>query len=304
MRSPVTGTLAVLSVLLSLTGCGGGGGGSSSVSSSAPVTNPPTPIPISFQAPSTTVAYDVSSASASVGSTGVTGSRIDDAGTGSTVTVVTDASGNLSSVRFNIATPTQPFTNTYSAANLTAIPLLSLTDLAVLLNAAVNTPGANGFTTATSGLSVSTFGIWAANDNTSGRIGVFAGGTPTPVAAMPTTGTATYNGTTIGAAASSSAAYALAGNAQLVANFSTNTVNTTISNLQFENVSTNQITAQPNLTGTASITGNQYKGPLAGGTLSGTSTGTFYGPSAQETAGVWRVSGGGVTAIGSYGAKK
>ena len=139
--------------------------------------------------------------------------------------------------------------------------MLSLSDLAVLLNVAINSPGANGFTTATSGLSSSTFGIRATNDGSSGRIGVVAGGNPTPLAAMPTAGTATYNGATIGAAASSSAAYALAGNAQLVANFSTNTVNTTLSNLQFENTATNVVTAQPNLTGAATITGNQYKAP-------------------------------------------
>jgi hypothetical protein len=81
-------------------------------------------------------------------------------------------------------------------------------------------------------------------------------------------------------------------------------VTTNISNLQFQSLASNVVTNQPNLAGSATISGNQYTGTLSGGSLAGTSTGTFYGPAAAETAGVWKVSGGGTTAIGSYGAKQ
>jgi hypothetical protein len=186
---------------------------------------------------------------------------------------------------------------------------LTLGQLATFLNAVNTTALSSGAVTSlATGLSSSVYGIWASNDTgSSGRVGVFATGNPTPTASMPTNVTATYNGSTIGVAGSPSASYAVTGTVQLTATFATGNVTTTISNLQFQNTATNAITNQPNLTGLATISptmGNQYGGPLSSAALTGTSTGTFYGPAAKETAGVWNVSGGGLTAIGSYGAKQ
>jgi hypothetical protein len=52
------------------------------------------------------------------------------------------------------------------------------------------------------------------------------------------------------------------------------------------------------------VSANRVSTTLSGGGSSGNLNGTFYGPSAQEVAGAWRVTGGGNTAIGSFGAKR
>ena len=59
----------------------------------------------------------------------------------------------------------------------------------------------------------------------------------------------------------------------------------------------------PDLTGTSTLSGNAYAGPIAGTGLTGSINGNFYGYAAQETSGVWQASGGGNTWLGSYGAK-
>ena len=97
---------------------------------------------------------------------------------------------------------------------------------------------------------------------------------------------------------------ALWGNIQLVANFSSRIISTNISNIQTQSINNSVIGTLSNINGSATISGNQYLGTLSGGGLSGTQVGSFYGPNAVETGGTWKVSGGGVTAIGSYGAKQ
>ena len=155
-------------------------------------------------------------------------------------------------------------------------------------------------------LNYAAYGLWASGDTAaSGRAGTFAFGNLTPGASVPTTGSATFNGTTtgVGGATGGSTVYALQGNAQIIANFATQSVTTNLTNLGTQNISTNATSSLSNLTGTSSISGNAYAGPIAGTGLTGTINGNFYGPAAQETAGVWQANGGGISWIGSYGAK-
>jgi hypothetical protein len=299
---------------ISLAACGGGdGGGSSATPAPAASTAPTTPtssgvpVPATFQAAGTTVTYSVDSASAAIVNGAVTGTNVNPAGAGSTVTLSTDANGNISQVRFNIPTPGTTFSQSYSASQIAQAPTLTLANLTTVLAAVNATSGVNGFVgggATLSGLSYSTYGLWAQNNGASGLFGAIDAGIQTAASSMPRSGSATYNGQTIGAAASGSAAYALTGNVNLAANFANNTINTTISGIQLENTATHAVSSVMNVSGTGAISGNHYAGTLAGGTLSGNSVGSFYGPAAQETAGAWRVSGGGLTAIGSYGAKQ
>jgi hypothetical protein len=87
-------------------------------------------------------------------------------------------------------------------------------------------------------------------------------------------------------------------------NFGTGAATTTISGVERQNLATNSVSAGTNLTGTGTVSGNRVTTTLSGGGSSGGLNGTFYGPSAQEVAGAWRVAGGGNTAIGSFGAKR
>jgi hypothetical protein len=258
-------------------------------------------------------------------------------GQGATITI-TASGGDPITVVFNIPTTGATFTlqtnNSYDYGDVSLGPLPDIADnaaqLAVILknihgittgksavitqsvNCGSQTPctynyGANGeFLPGPQMLNYAAYGLWVSDDAaTAGRAGTFAFGSLTPTASVPATGSATFNGTTmgVGGATSGSTVYALQGNAQIIANFATQSVTANLTNLSTQNISTNATGSLPNLSGTSAISGNAYAGTIAGTGLTGTINGNFYGPAAQETAGVWQASGGGNAWIGSYGAK-
>jgi hypothetical protein len=237
-------------------------------------------------------------------------------GQGATITLTTDGTG-LVKVAFNIPTTGATFTQQYTSSvwdyggPFGVVYTPTAAQLATILMRDVfgfpNTT-ASFITQSTGGQSLNSaaYGFWASGDTaTTGRAGTFAFGNLTPTASMPATGSATFNGQTfgVGGATSSSTVHALQGNAQIVANFATHSVTTNLTNLSTQNISTNAVGSLPDLTGTFTISGAAYTGPLSGGVLSGTINGNFYGSAAQETAGVWQASGGGNSWIGSFGAK-
>jgi hypothetical protein len=243
----------------------------------------------------------------------VGGSAAAASGQGATITLIQGNTG-VYTVVFNI-----PTTGATFAQQVTASvwdyggpfgPLPNTAQFAAMLSQIFGSPNTNGVAITQSigaqSLNYAAYGLWASDDTaTAGRAGTFAFGNPTPTASMPATGSATFNGTTIGVggAASGSTVYALQGNAQIIANFATQSVTANLTNLSTQNISTNAVGSLPNLSGTSTISGNAYAGPIAGTGLTGTINGNFYGPAAQETAGVWQASGGGNAWIGSYGAK-
>jgi hypothetical protein len=239
---------------------------------------------------------------------GITGSGIAAADTGSTVTLTTDGSGRLSSLTLNITNGGATFSQTYAgtqfqslAGALTLSQLASAIEQVGFLNA-----GTTGivFQGANQGLSYSAFGAWASDDGGGAfRIGNFAIGKETAPAAVPVTGSANYSGATTGVGSSTGGAYfAFTGNAAITANFLSGAVTTTFSGLTTQNLQTDALGVLPNQTGGGVIAGNKYSTNIAGGGMAGTANGTFYGPTAQETAGVWRSGGGGTAVIGSFGA--
>ncbi len=297
--------------ILVLAACSGGGGGASPAPAPAPA---PAPSDLSFQATFTTVAYPAASATALVTNAGVGGVAAAPSGQSATITITAAASG-VTTVAFNIPTAGATFTQQVSTSAFdyggpfyTNVPTTA--QLAPNLTSAFgspNTPAAViSQSTGAQSLSYAAYGLWAVGDTAAaGRAGTFAFGNLTPAASVPATGTATFNGATIGVggATSGSTVYALQGNAQIIANFGNQSVTTNLTNLGTQNISTNATGSLPNLTGTSTIGGNAYTGPISGTGLTGTINGNFYGPAALETAGVWQASGAGNSWIGSYGAK-
>jgi hypothetical protein len=163
---------------------------------------------------------------------------------------------------------------------------------------------------------------------------VFAGGSPTPINAIPTTGSATYTGDAAGFASIPTPAgdahtngtmnMAFQGAASVGINFGTQAVTTNFTGMKA--VSMDSIATQsnlPDLTGTGTLTGGKYTTTLTGTAtgltagptaLTGSANGTLFGPAAQETAGTFSASNGvtscaaapctGVSIIGAFGAKK
>jgi hypothetical protein len=115
--------------------------------------------------------------------------------------------------------------------------------------------------------------------NAAAMINTWVAGQPTVT--MPTTGTGTFTGAAIGSVSNNGANYLAAGGFTNTYNFATNTGNVTISN--FDNNT---------FTGTVrSTSGASYAGGLIGANVKGIASGTFYGPSAQETGGTFSVQG-------------
>ena len=322
MRNRLDYSAAVLApglLLLAACSSGGGGGGAMSAATApapAAVTNPAINDNgrTTFQAPNTTVAYQAASATALVTSTGVGGIVNAASGQGATITEINDPSG-LTKIIFNIPTAGATFTQQYSSSVwdydgqvYAAIP--SSAQLVTILRDTFGFPNTTSAIITQSigaqSLNSAAYGLWASGDTaTTGRAGTFAFGNLTPAASVPAAGSATFNGSTmgVGGATGGSTVHALQGKAQIIANFATQSLSTSLTNLSTQNISSNAIGSLPDLTGTSTISGNAYAGPIAGTGLAGTINGNFFGSAAQETAGAWQASGGGNSWIGSYGAK-
>ena len=187
-------------------------------------------------------------------------------------------------------------------------------------------------------LNYATFGAWDLSPNTAvgnaTYVGVVAGGkpgvSPTAAGSMPTTGTANYTGGAVGVAvqpggytvpsgstATAGTAAYLTGTLNLTATWSSNTLNGSITGINaYATGGSGALIGTVNDINLAStISGSSVSGTATAAGTAGTAfniagaagplQGAFYGPSANEVAGTFHVTGGtnNVTVIGSFGAK-
>jgi hypothetical protein len=162
------------------------------------------------------------------------------------------------------------------------------------------------------GWNYQSFGVWDAAPADFRTFGGQSFGAPTPASAVPTNGSATFTGKLAGFYMPSTGAGSLATAALRVdVNFGTPR------SLQFSSsdtmVTRDLVTTTPapnlNLSGTLTFSGsNEFTGTLtnAGGTMSGTSRGRFYGPAAEELGGAFALRSGDNTEkfSGAYGARR
>jgi len=169
-----------------------------------------------------------------------------------------------------------------------------------------------------SNLEYSTYGTWvqSASINNPIAAGTFATGVVSTQAQMPTTGTATYNGSLTGFGNSPTAAFTITdGAVALNANFATNTMTGTITNISTQSGGATPANSMMNnitLTG-GRISGTSFSGIAAASAVAGPTNvtgatgafgGKFYGTAASEAAGSLTMTGAGSTVVGVFGAKK
>jgi hypothetical protein len=162
------------------------------------------------------------------------------------------------------------------------------------------------------GWSYQSFGLWDSYGVDGGSAGSRTFGAVTRASAVPTSGAASFTGKLAGLYVSPAGQGSMAAaNVTLNADFSNRSLTFSSTGTQLtRNLST--ATAAPNLdlrgTLAYSPATNRFTGTLtnAGGTMSGASTGRFYGPAAQELGGVFTVKApaGVETFTGAYGAKR
>jgi len=162
------------------------------------------------------------------------------------------------------------------------------------------------------GWNYQTFGVWAQSPTATTWIaGAISAGNPTPASAVPATGTATFTGITSGLYVDPSGAL-FATSAIMTANadFSARTIGFSTSTTEVSDL--NGVTSSNaglDLSGTLIYdpAPNRFTGPVstANTALSGTATGQFYGPNAQEIGGTYGLTGSGVSGmLGAFGGKR
>ena len=169
---------------------------------------------------------------------------------------------------------------------------------------------------ASSNLSWTTYGSWYSSTSSGATqsYAAYVTGYATPAGSIPTTGTATYNGSAQAHIFYPDSEWGngighrwVSGDASLQANFGTRSISGDLTNMTdgaaWNSVSLLGAISGGNFAGTTAAT----SAPGTEGSLTGSATGTFaglfFGPAAQELGAVWTLSDGTATAIGTIGAR-
>ncbi len=148
------------------------------------------------------------------------------------------------------------------------------------------------------------WGTWSTELSASNKTVVdgssWIAGKLTPTASMPSSGTATYNGTVQGMSYESGSLKALNGSHTMNANFGSGTITGTM-NVNYASSGASYATTNLNA---VSIGGNGFAGGLNGTDNTGSIKGSFYGPAANEVGGTWALSKTGSSAAGIFAGKK
>jgi hypothetical protein len=172
---------------------------------------------------------------------------------------------------------------------------------------------------ATSNLNWTSYGMWGVQANSapaSTTSAAFVTGYKTSDAAVPKSGTATFNGSVVGqvmypqAGQENGVAYSdLTGKAALEANFASGAITGNLTNMMAGSNPWNSVslagsiaTGQNYFSGSTAATSAPANETALSGSATGTFAGMFFGPSAQELGAVWTLSDGHGSAIGSIGA--
>ena len=149
-------------------------------------------------------------------------------------------------------------------------------------------------------LSFSNYGIWANGDSDLGQkvtaVGAFATGAETLATDLPTTGTATYQGSAVATGTSGGQNTNWAGTFTGGVDFAARTATVGVNMVSSTDQSALNLSSGP-----MSMTGPRFSGAIAGSGVSGSTAGALYGPAANEMAGVFSASGAGTTVLGAYG---
>ena len=162
------------------------------------------------------------------------------------------------------------------------------------------------------GWNYQSFGVWNVTDPSWVGFGAATFGAATPASAVPTSGNASFTGKLGGLYVSPAGQGSIAtADVRVDANFSARSLSFASSGTTItRDLATSTAASNLNLSGTLTYlpASNAFTGTLtnAGGTMSGSSKGRFYGPTAQELGGVFTLKSptGVETFAGAYGGKR
>lgn len=314
--------LSSVGAVMFLSACGGGGGVSSTPSPApaptpAPTPTPtPTPTPVAFtdwqSIPANGVVRLSGSTTEATYNRTITGalgevSSFNAPSAGSATVDLTYSAGALTAYRIAGSQSTITFSNTDGS---------SATRLAANPNVVRRTSpsGASSvllFDSVSAGYSHLSFGAWSGVSTTTGFNNGFHAGSTTPDGAIPTSGTATFTGSSVGYySVVNGLVEGVTSDVTLIANFAARSLNYTATNSQGAN-------SLPGLNIFGTLTWNPGSGLFSGtlrtpvgfgtGELSGPASGRFYGPNAKEIGGSFVLNWSGGTRaqyVGAFGARR
>lgn len=297
----------VVVITTQFAGCGGGGGSSSTVSSFVRVTPSGDDTYVSFSGGlSDEATYNYNTGTSKITSV----STLAGASSSPSMTYVVDSNNNVKTVTFSSAAGTSLSFNA-GVDTASVLAMNNSIETLVTANGEDYILSANPYDF---GWDYQTFGTWVTGAGTgSGTVGVASIGWTTSASSVPTTGTATYTGYTGGRyAGSDGTEYFTSSNLSASANFASRSIGVATTNTYKTTSLSSPGSADSNLnfTGTATYSAgsNQFSGAMTTGSgLTGTLTGLFYGPSAEEIGGTFGFqAGSGVpeTYAGSFGAER
>ncbi|MFY0618329.1 transferrin-binding protein-like solute binding protein [Shimia sp.] len=157
-----------------------------------------------------------------------------------------------------------------------------------------------------------TYGMWVTGiGTTNGSVSVGSFGHTTAASDVPTSGSATYRGNSIGYAVGTDQRAYMAESEIAITTSDFNTVSMSSTNTTIRPISGGAMSVanQLNFNGTGTISGTGFTANIAGtapisSTTTGTAEGTFYGDGADEVGGTFSMSGPIGTYIGAFGAEQ
>ena len=302
--------LAVIaSSVAGLTACGGGGGGSSTLSPFVNFSSVATGTSVLISGDSYQGTY-----SSNVATSNVTGLTTGSHQAGASYTETQNAGGLTTAASINSAAGT---TVSWSSSAGDTFGTLIIDPR---ISAVVSANGQNVGLAANPtrfGFEYQTFGTWITGVGaSSGTYGLISVGNQTSGSSVPTTGTATYTGIAGGLYVDSNGLRYVTGSSSVVATadfvargLTFSTSGTAITRDLLAATSATNLNLSGSLTysaGSALFSGNvSTTGVGTGGSaLTGTATGRFYGPTAQEIGGTFAVQSGNEFYGGAFGARR
>jgi hypothetical protein len=301
---------------LSLCACGGGGSGGSVNS-----TPPPVSSPVQFNTFAAVQANTPTSASGitregtvSIENTGAilqSGVSTPTEGTGS-VTFTLNGSRQATALQISGSQSTVNFNS--SNANSAAL-MVNGVPVAALLSNASGSEQAIFADPYVLGFNHQTFGVWGTGlvRGATGRVGAISVGNRTSPQAVPTTGSVTYQGVA-GGIYTDGAQYRYAANALFVVDFTNRSINFSTRDQTITDILTNNVIPISYLTIQGVMTYGQNSNVFSGSLtangqtplrpLSGSGSGVFYGPNANEIGGTFFLRGSTTTLFGGFGGRQ
>ena len=292
----------------SLSACGGGGGGSSTLSAFTNWSSvtPSTSILVSGDSYQGTYTYNEATRT-------VTGLTTGAHQAGASYTGTYDTNGSLTAASISSAAGTNVSWSRAAGDTFGTLILDSRIDSVVSANGQNYSFAANP---SRFGFEYQSFGTWITGGGTgSGTYGFMSVGNQTSGSAVPASGTATYTGVTGGRYADSNGAdYFTSSSMSATADFAARglTFSTNGTAVTRDLLNTSSAT-NLNLSGSLSYTAGSasFAGAVSttgvgtgGSALTGTATGRFYGPTAQEIGGTFAVQSGNEFYGGAFGASR